>query len=113
MDNKEYKNFLNAVDVVCINCVKLSEENCKKCPVRITCDVLSGNTTLENMQKKTYKTIRCTCERQPIQHMNYDNGVFLGYSYTCPICGRKSKPHIRKYKAVENWNNTINKMEVM
>ena len=30
--------FLEAVDVVCINCVCLSEETCANCPVRKTVD---------------------------------------------------------------------------
>lgn len=30
--------FLEAVDVVCINCVCLSEETCVNCPVRKTVD---------------------------------------------------------------------------
>ena len=113
MKHNEYNNFLDAVDVVCINCVKLSEENCEKCPVRITCDVLAGHITLENInkEKRTYSTMRCTCDRQPIQHMSSTNGIFLGYYYMCPICGLKSIPHIRKYKAVENWNNIMKHKE--
>lgn len=42
MNKVEYNKFLEAVDTVCINCSKLSEENCKHCPVRLTCDELSN-----------------------------------------------------------------------
>lgn len=38
MDAKTYKEFLDAVDTVCINCHYLSEETCESCPVRKTCD---------------------------------------------------------------------------
>ena len=41
MNNFKYKNFLEAVDIVCGECLKLSEETCEKCPVRFTCDELS------------------------------------------------------------------------
>lgn len=41
MNKVEYKNFLEAVDTVCMNCLKLSEENCEHCSVRFTCDELS------------------------------------------------------------------------
>lgn len=41
MNKIEYKKFLEAVDIVCMNCLKLSEENCKNCSVRFTCDELS------------------------------------------------------------------------
>ena len=40
MNKFEYKKFLEAVDTVCLNCLKLSEENCEHCPVRFTCDEL-------------------------------------------------------------------------
>jgi len=38
MDAKTYKDFLSAVDTVCINCHYLGEETCAGCPVRKTCD---------------------------------------------------------------------------
>ena len=38
MDAKIYKEFLSAVDTVCINCHYLGEETCAGCPVRRTCD---------------------------------------------------------------------------
>lgn len=41
MNKIDYKKFLDAVDTVCINCLKLSEENCANCPVRFTCDELN------------------------------------------------------------------------
>lgn len=47
MNNFEYKKFLEAVDTVCVHCLKCSEENCEHCPVRFTCDKLS-----KAMQKK-------------------------------------------------------------
>lgn len=31
---------MEAVDLVCINCLKLSEENCERCAVRFTCQDL-------------------------------------------------------------------------
>lgn len=34
MTKKDYDAFIKAVDVVCINCVGISEKNCKGCPVR-------------------------------------------------------------------------------
>lgn len=36
------KGFLEAVDIVCLNCCCLSEETCKTCPVRQTVDQLCG-----------------------------------------------------------------------
>lgn len=47
MTNFEYKKFLEAVDRVCLNCLKCSEENCEHCPVRFTCDELG-----KEMKKK-------------------------------------------------------------
>ena len=41
MNKVEYKKFLEAVDTVCINCLKLGEENCEHYPVRFTCDEMS------------------------------------------------------------------------
>ena len=43
MNKIEYEKFLEAVDTVCINCLKLNEENCEHCAVRFTCDELSKN----------------------------------------------------------------------
>ena len=40
MNKLKCKQFLEAVDIVCINCIKLNEETCEHCPVRITADVL-------------------------------------------------------------------------
>ena len=40
MNKEEYTKFLEAVDIVCINCLKLSTEECEKCPVRFTCGEL-------------------------------------------------------------------------
>ena len=40
MNKIEYEKFLEAVDTVCMNCLKLNEENCEHCPVRFTCDEL-------------------------------------------------------------------------
>lgn len=34
MNEKEFNNFVAAVDVVCGVCVKCSEETCANCPVR-------------------------------------------------------------------------------
>ena len=38
---QETKKFLDAVDVVCLDCHYLSEETCETCPVRKTVDELS------------------------------------------------------------------------
>lgn len=38
---KGRKEFLEAVDTVCINCHYCREEVCETCPVRKTCDELS------------------------------------------------------------------------
>ena len=32
------RKYLDAVDVVCVNCHYLDEKTCEKCPVRKTCD---------------------------------------------------------------------------
>ena len=47
MKKAEYIKFLEAVDVVCVNCIQLSEEKCKHCPVRMTYDALN-----EKMEKQ-------------------------------------------------------------
>ena len=41
--NKEesQKQFLKAVDVVCMDCAFLSEEMCETCPVRKTVDLMN------------------------------------------------------------------------
>ena len=43
--NKEEakKQYLEAVDVVCMDCAFLSEEECEKCPVRKTVDLINKN----------------------------------------------------------------------
>ena len=41
MNKIEYKKFLEAVDTVCMNCLKLNEENCEHCAVRFICDELN------------------------------------------------------------------------
>ena len=33
---EQYNNYLNAVDDVCMECALMSEEQCERCPVRIT-----------------------------------------------------------------------------
>lgn len=38
MDARTYKEFLNAVDMVCLYCQYGNEETCEDCPVRKTCD---------------------------------------------------------------------------
>ena len=39
---EQYKNYLEAVDVVCMDCYMDTEDGsvCASCPVRITCDNL-------------------------------------------------------------------------
>ena len=41
--NKEEakKQYLEAVDVVCMDCAFLSEKECEKCPVRKTVDLMN------------------------------------------------------------------------
>lgn len=50
MNHKEYmdkvtanKEYLEAVDTVCMDCDYCSEEPCKDCPVRKTVDRIMGN----------------------------------------------------------------------
>ena len=38
MDAKTYKEYLNAVDTVCLYCHYGNDEACESCPVRKTCD---------------------------------------------------------------------------
>jgi hypothetical protein len=38
MTKNDYDALIKAVDVVCLNCVCMSEENCENCPVRKTVD---------------------------------------------------------------------------
>lgn len=38
---KSQKRFLEAVDVVCMDCAFLSEEVCATCPVRKTVDLIN------------------------------------------------------------------------
>lgn len=46
MDAKTYKEFLHAVDTVCLHCHYGNDEACMDCPVRKTCD---------NEKKKEHK----------------------------------------------------------
>lgn len=32
------REFFDAVDIVCMECIEASEEKCSNCPVRKTCD---------------------------------------------------------------------------
>lgn len=43
--NKEesVKRYLEAVDIVCLDCAFLSEKECEKCPVRKTVDLIDKN----------------------------------------------------------------------
>lgn len=59
MNKFEYKKFLEAVDTVCVNCLKLSEENCEHCPVRFTCDELDK--TMKNQKPESWYAI-ANCE---------------------------------------------------
>jgi hypothetical protein len=131
MKQNEYKQFLNAVDIVCINCLKLSEENCEKCPVRFTCDHLADAQSpninkyeeeeVEKLKadaeslgyrlvkKQVYaKLLHCNCGCKPVQHMVYNGRQFVGYAYACQKCDVQSMPHKMKYKAKLNWNEMIN-----
>lgn len=40
MSDKEYIEYIEAVDIVCMNCC-FGEDDCKSCPVRKTMDVIS------------------------------------------------------------------------
>ena len=55
MNKFEYKKFLEAVDTVCVNCLKLSEENCEHCAVRFTCDELSK--TMKKQEPESWYAI--------------------------------------------------------
>ena len=54
MNNVGYEKFLEAVDTVCMNCLKLSEENCEHCSVRFTCDELSKKVEERKTEEKYY-----------------------------------------------------------
>lgn len=43
MDKQTYDEFINAVDVVCINCIECCEEKCEQCPVRHSVDYFNKN----------------------------------------------------------------------
>ena len=46
MTKQQYEQYLDAVDVVCMECCMDTEDGsiCASCPVRITCDNLKINT---------------------------------------------------------------------
>lgn len=94
MKNKLHRDFFDAVDVVCINCLKNSEENCKNCPVRYTCDKLldiKENEYFVNVcaiTKMEYKTTKafedslsafvknCSVKRKEILDANEDTAEY-------------------------------------
>ncbi len=43
MDKKEFDEFINAVDVVCGECIERSETTCDNCPVRKSVDYYNAN----------------------------------------------------------------------
>lgn len=45
---RDITEYLNSVDVVCINCHYLSEETCETCPVRKTCDEIKEKGKISN-----------------------------------------------------------------
>lgn len=47
MNRKEYDNFLRAVDIVCGECIDMSEKKCNSCPVRVTCDHLRNIASIQ------------------------------------------------------------------
>lgn len=44
MSEKEYAKYLEAVDVVCMDCA-FGESDCETCPVRKTRDIIDKNRT--------------------------------------------------------------------
>ena len=49
MNIDNFREYLDAVDVVCINCHYLSEETCENCPVRKTCDDIYNKQVLSSV----------------------------------------------------------------
>lgn len=120
MNKNDYQKYLNAVDIVCINCTKISEENCEQCPVRITCDLLYKEKQVEELKAKAEslgytvvkqgnyaRPVRCVCGKKPRQNMFWNGQKFTGYIYECDKCGYQSAPQKRKYQAANAWNDYI------
>lgn len=120
MDKNDFQKYLNAVDVVCINCIKISEENCEQCPVRITCDSIYKQNQVEELRAKAnelgydivkkqkyQKPSRCICGCKPRQNMCWNGQKFAGYLYECPKCCRICEPQKRKYQAAIAWNEKL------
>ena len=62
MNKDEYEKFLEAVDVVCINCAEDTLDNpdvCDSCPVRNTCDIKIYNSfpTMEQIKSDYYELL--------------------------------------------------------
>lgn len=101
MNESRKKSFLDAVDIVCGECIDLSEETCDGCPVRrtvesIDIDPIYGRPMtaeqLRNMDGQPVKVkdlAYVTHENLPtgVVTMNDpndgDNGVYVGYSLHC------------------------------
>lgn len=101
MNESRKKSFLDAVDIVCGECIDLSEETCDGCPVRrtvesIDIDPIYGRPMtaeqLRNMDGQPVKVkdlAYVTHENLPtgVVTMNdpndSDNGVYVGYSLHC------------------------------
>lgn len=120
MDKQDFNKYFNAVDVVCINCINATEDNCEQCPVRITCDSIHEELQVKELKdkaeelgymivkkKKYSKPVRCICGSKPSYKMMYNGRKFLGYAYGCTKCERISEPKRYKYEAVNVWNSDI------
>lgn len=51
---EKYNEYLDSVDNVCMECALMSEEQCKKCPVRITVKQLEEYFEGERRQPNDY-----------------------------------------------------------
>ena len=79
MNKFEYKRFLEAVDTVCVNCLKLSEENCEHCAVRFTCDEL-GKTMKNQKPESWYAIAYCEDSEDCYTHFyKWDTKYGVGY----------------------------------
>ena len=68
MTKAEYNKFLASVDIVCMNCVELSEERCESCAVRHTCESFAEKMERQKIEIKegceyTFETTDSELER--------------------------------------------------
>ena len=88
MNKFKYEKFEEAVDMVCLNCVKLSEENCEHCPVRCTWNALHKQTENE------MKTSEVVMERKYYE-IEFGNHKDLSDLYSICIIGTQ-KPTLKE-----------------